>query len=295
MEYEIKELRKSLYYAPCHNFGDELNKHLFEKVFNVKFSYCENIWSADYIAIGSVLGWACVQSSQFDIKTTLGLLYDFLKGPRKYGKLTVLGSGFLNCPEKYKLNFLRKMDYKILRGKLTENYLHQNNHLKNDVLLGDLGLLCSYITSGKINKKYTLGIIPHYIDLNSPIFYDIYKKYDSKCIIINVQDDVDKIITQINECETIISTSLHGLIVSDSFNIPNLWVENTLKYGRDDYFKYRDYYSIYNMEKHYPVSLLDFINKDPYFILDSYKIKKDEIQKKKNELFDYCYKHFNNI
>jgi pyruvyltransferase len=49
-------------------------------------------------------------------------------------------------------------------------------------------------------------------------------------------------IDQILSCEAILSSSLHGLIVSDAYHVPNLWVsfkEATAPYAN---FKYEDYY-----------------------------------------------------
>ena len=50
----------------------------------------------------------------------------------------------------------------------------------------------------------------------------------------------------ISECECIISSSLHGLIIADSFLIPNQMVHLTDKlYG--DGFKFDDYYSNFDI------------------------------------------------
>ena len=46
---------------------------------------------------------------------------------------------------------------------------------------------------------------------------------------------------QLNSCDYILSSSLHGLIFADSYNIPNLWVRFGSKVDGDG-FKYRDYY-----------------------------------------------------
>jgi hypothetical protein len=233
----MKKLNKNLYYCDCSNFGDELNKILFEKVFSVKFTYCPSTWEADYIGIGSVLGWSCVKPDRLNEK----MKYPIRLFLGKKTKLTVLGAGFIKKP-KEGLKFARKMDFRIVRGKLTEEYLWRNHLLKETIVLGDLGLLASYLYNGNVEKKYSLGIIPHFTDLNSPIIYDIYKKYCPDCIVINVQDAPELVIEQIVSCKNTISTSLHGLIVSDSFGIPNLWIENKWKEGKLDHFKYLDYY-----------------------------------------------------
>jgi hypothetical protein len=297
MAEKIKELEKNLYYCQCFNFGDELNKYLFEKVFGVRFNYVTDVWQADYVAIGSVLGWSC-RKPVCNMDRIL-YVYKLLTGKTRFSKLTVLGSGFQDWSNECDIKYSRKMDFKIVRGKLTENYLRSRNLLKTDVLLGDLGLLCPYMVS-PTDKKYKLGIIPHFSDLNSPVIYDMYKKYEQNCIIINVQDDVESVIKQITECEVILSSSLHGLIISDSFHIPNFWFENSLKYIAYETrklrrFKFNDYYSIYGIDETEPINILDIIEINIDTITEKYKIRKDTVKEKQKELYGYCKAYFEEI
>jgi len=297
MNDNIKEIKKTLYYWPGANFGDVLNKYLFEKVFRVRFNYSSDIWAVDYYAIGSILEYNSLDTVMCKISFIKQL---FLLKKIKLSKLTILGSGFLNCSDEHKIKFLRNMDFKIVRGKLTENYLKKYGFLTKNVLLGDLGLLCSFMVD-KIDKKYKLGIVPHYMDLNSPVIYDVYKKYGKdKCIIINVQDDVETVISQIAACDNIISSSLHGLIVADSFNIPNLWFENTLKYHNSKSndmlrFKFRDYYSIYGINEIEPINILDIIDLDTNMIINLYNVNYNLVKRKQQELYDYCKTYFESI
>lgn len=66
--------------------------------------------------------------------------------------------------------------------------------------------------------------------------------------IYNVWHDI---IDQINECEFIISSSLHGLIISDAYNIPNVWAVFSDKIVGGE-FKYKDYYASVNKK---PISI----------------------------------------
>jgi autotransporter strand-loop-strand O-heptosyltransferase len=72
--------------------------------------------------------------------------------------------------------------------------------------------------------------------------------------IINITSDVYEFINQVLECEFILSSSLHGLIVADAYGIPNHRVEiSSLIHGGD--FKYLDYYASVSRKHYHPLVL----------------------------------------
>ena len=76
--------------------------------------------------------------------------------------------------------------------------------------------------------------------------HDVARKYDGS-ILINVNDEPLEVIKQLAQCRTVISSSLHGLIVADSFGIPNMHVLFSDRPLGDGY-KFDDYYSAYGVE-----------------------------------------------
>ena len=54
--------------------------------------------------------------------------------------------------------------------------------------------------------------------------------------------DWRQVIKEIVECEMIISSSLHGLILSDAYHIPNIWIKFSDE-TFDGSFKYLDYFA----------------------------------------------------
>jgi hypothetical protein len=283
-------MHKYLYYWNDYsNFGDELNRILFWRLFGVPFKYTTQVFKADYTAIGSVLNilMPCKSKPAF-LKQMFHVLYNMK------GSVTVLGSGFRTKPDK--ITFLKTLDFQIVRGKLSEKLLCDYKLIKNNIVTGDPGLLASFIYPKTNEKKYILGIIPHFTDLNSTIFYEVHKKYMKKSIIINVQDHPDKVIRQIGECEKIISSSLHGLIVSDSLNIPNTWVENRYKLGNPEpHFKFHDYYSIFDITGMSPVEVSEFLDCDLDYIKRNYRINYDSVQAKQRELYLFLKRYFSKI
>lgn len=109
-----------------------------------------------------------------------------------------------------------------------------------------------------------------------------------------MHNDVLEILKQIAQCEMIVSSALHGLIVADSFGIPNirLVATDTMRIAQN--FKFLDYYSAYDIEEHSalnihtlftylsnPKSLKDIIS-------NTYHIKPEMIKNKQRQLLDCC-------
>ena len=206
--------------------------------------------------------------------------------------MKVWGSGFLTDPMQIENTFLRKLDVYALRGKRSKERLENITrvHLR-DIALADPGILAAKLIK-KQEKRYCFGIIPHHTETYLPIFQEISKLQN--CIVIDVHNDVLEILKQIAQCEMIVSSALHGLIVADSFGIPNirLVATDTMRIAQN--FKFFDYYSAYDIEEHSalnihtlftylsnPKSLKDIIS-------NTYHIKPEMIKNKQRQLLDCC-------
>lgn len=120
---------------------------------------------------------------------------------------TVIGSGSgYTHDAKHQFNVL------AVRGKLTADCLGV------DVPLGDLGLLASRIWT-KEPARYNIGVVRHYVDQDEYPFADI---------VIDATEPAADVIKKISSCRVIMSSSLHGIIVADSYGIPNMRI------ARDD-------------------------------------------------------------
>lgn len=109
-------------------------------------------------------------------------------------------------------------------------------------------------------KRYRLGIIPHVVDLHHPVIEEIREKYTDEMLIIDLAhyDKWTDVIDNICSCEYILSSSLHGLIVSDAYQVPSCWIELTGKI-LGGHFKYYDYASSVGrvFDKPYPVEKIE--------------------------------------
>lgn len=146
----------------------------------------------------------------------------------------IWGTGFMFGNEK----ITKPKTILSVRGPLTRNRLLKLG-IECPESYGDIGLILPYFYYPEVNKKYKLGIIPHYID--QTMFNEIYKNNDKNVKIINVTNKIEIVIKDILECEMTISSSLHGIIVSHAYNVKSMWIKITdLIEGGN--FKFRDYY-----------------------------------------------------
>ena len=180
-----------------------------------------------------------------------------------------------------------------IRGKLTRKNLTRKGY-KCPEIYGDPGLLIKKYTgsSGLNDKRYELGIIPHYSEKNLPVINELRKNPDIK--IIDIEDE-NNLIQDIMNCGKIASSSLHGLIFSDSFQIPNIWISFSDRvYG--GHFKFHDYYSsIYQnsdsvIENMKPIKI--FSSQQYREILKCATIKRIDLNV---DLIDYQLKSYLNI
>ena len=90
-------------------------------------------------------------------------------------------------------------------------------------IYGDPAILMPLIyTPKELVNRYSIGIIPHYIDM--PLFKDKKFLEDPSLLLIDVTQPYEDTIDQINACDMIISTSLHGCIVSEAYGKPVAWL-----------------------------------------------------------------------
>ncbi len=272
---------KLYYQGNGRNFGDVVNYDLFTRLF-----CCDVVatrpYKADCIAIGSILNKILYDTnlSFFACKNLKKMYYSIAL---KKCPIYILGSGFIeDVRETYpSLKLFRPVNVVALRGRLTQAIMEEITGKKLDnVVLGDPGILVSrFIEGTQIEKKYRMGIVPHIVDKQSRIL-ERFKKRDDTCIL-DIQDSPMDFLAGMASCETIVSSSLHGLITADSLNIPNAWIKfsDDLQGG---HFKFFDYYSIYGLT---PVvadlRTMDCPDLTPEFITDRYSVSATRVEEVK--------------
>lgn len=303
---------KLYYFDGMPNFGDMLNVEICRKLFNINpVSTSPKCCEASFI--GSLL-----DDFLYDRKSILNLKFfkrKFLQPP-----VNVWGSGFICDKDQYIKKridkpevFFRRINVHAVRGMLSLNRLKKITGKKLEkAVVADPGLLAEkLIPICKVEKKYKIGIIPHHIEIHgyharsvnyacqSGLLpkdlvldvncYDKIKRNIDEAVFIDMEANVLDCLQRIAECELIASASLHGLIVADSMNIPNLRILASDRLIGGDY-KFCDYYSVYKTDRRRSFNLIDASDKDvmelPHFITDEYIEARDEIDVLKEKLMD---------
>lgn len=167
--------------------------------------------------------------------------------------------------------------YLAVRGPLTYRLLYKNG-IRCQKVFGDPALLLPLILE-KPNKpkSYKIGIIPHYFD--EKYVTEEFEKdgIDDVTIISCITDDVGAFVEKICQCEFIVSSSLHGVIISQAYGIPALWMRFSEddRIGSSSSFKFHDYFlacgielytpPVINPIKDYP-KVLEMIKAHPYLM-----------------------------
>lgn len=136
-----------------------------------------------------------------------------------------------------------------VRGKLTRDLIRAPKKTP----LGDPGLLVNHLVASPSEKKNVLGFVPHFVDKLDTRLRNIQHRYPTEVKIIDVERHPIKVLKDIAECSFILSSSLHGLIAADAYQIPNAWMVLSDKV-KGNGFKFHDYYSGSASERH-PVYL----------------------------------------
>ena len=154
-------------------------------------------------------------------------------------KSIIWGSGIIS-----KNSQLAQKPKKVLavRGPLTRQKLIEQG-VECPEVYGDPALLLPEIHPDRnTEKKYKVGIIPHFKDKKDPWLKMDFLN-DPQIRIIDIQNkDPLAVVDEMLSCERIISSSLHGIIVADAYHIPAVWIEFTNPF-EDGHFKFQDYFA----------------------------------------------------
>jgi pyruvyltransferase len=254
------------------NFGDALNPVLINFIsgktpknlctnligtkisFNIKERFKQIIKKEPiYLVIGSTLQWANNKN------------------------LVIWGAGFISSDCK-----LKKKPMKIcaVRGPCTRDIILKQGFDCPEVY-GDPVLLLPKYYKPMIKKRYKLGIIPHINDKSNHLINKF--KGIEDILIIDIESDTMNVVNYILSCEKIASSSLHGIIVADAYDIPSIWVKFSDKV-KGKGFKFEDYFESIKRNDKEPLIIDNNSNLDDIYN----KFSKSKINIDLDKLYDSC-------
>ncbi|PKP25200.1 MAG: polysaccharide pyruvyl transferase family protein [Bacteroidetes bacterium HGW-Bacteroidetes-2] len=197
------------------NYGDLLGKYLVEKI-----SGKEVVW---------------VHPKKWHFKDYFQPIYatagSILAHVNK--NCVVWGSGII-----LKDQLVKPATFLAVRGPQTRKRLLEQGLTVPEVY-GDPGLLLPLYYHPPIEKKYALGIVPHYNDFKAVQAH--YANQKETLLLDLMTKDIEHTTNFFLQCERIVSSSLHGLIVAHAYGIPAVWVPFSNKpFG--DGIKFQDYF-----------------------------------------------------
>lgn len=140
---------------------------------------------------------------------------------------TIWGSGILNSTVTNRVQ-RRKLDIRAVRGPITRIIL-QDYGFNVPEVYGDPAILMPRIYNPDVEKKYDVGVVIHMSNA-SPSAKGFHQ-------IDIVTDDYETFIKEIKSCKLVVSSSLHGIILSEVYGVPAIMLR-----PKTDLLKYYDYY-----------------------------------------------------
>lgn len=204
------------------NFGDWIGPYLLGQIYgrpvvNVK----GNIHSNVLFSVGSVI--------------------EHIGG--NYPNAKVWGSGLIQPLHKKrakKLNQFLSHVYAV-RGKKTEQELSSKTDISVPKVYGDPALLMPSFYTPKVNPLLTknVSICPHF----SHFEYFTNLQNSERIKVIDVRKSLLSVINEIANSSVCISTSLHGIIIAEAYEVPWVWLKVSEKVLDGDDFKFEDFFT----------------------------------------------------
>lgn len=246
------------------NFGDLLGKYIVEKIAQKpviwvhpkKMSF-RGLFKPIYVTIGSVLAHV-------------------------NRKCIIWGSGIIQDNQ-----VVKAAKFLAVRGPETRRVLLKQGYNVPEVY-GDPAILLPKYYYPKIKKKYILGIVPHYVDYE--MVRSSYKDRKDVLIINLMTEDIEATTDLFLQCEKIVSSSLHGLIVAHAYQISAVWVKFSNKLFGDD-IKFKDYFESVLIKPYVSEVLMPLNENESFenlFVEHQTMPEASQINKMQNDLMRVC-------
>jgi pyruvyltransferase len=201
--------RVPLTWCPGRNWGDALSPVLVTLLSGKPVVHRDALHHNRFLVIGSILGGANSRSE-------------------------VWGSGFIRADERV-IEAPRIVH--AVRGPLTRDILIRQG-IECPEVYGDPALLLPRFFQPGFEKRFEIGIIPHYADKGHAWIERARREPGVR--VLDIESGIEDFVREVASCELILSSSLHGLICADAYGIPSAWLSLSDQVIGGE-FKFRDY------------------------------------------------------
>lgn len=221
------------YYQGYPNAGDQFSRVVAQHYFSPDIISCDHrpLAEPNLLLLGSILKWCDTMSH-------------------------VCGAGLISSVSKVATP---PKHINCVRGPLTDFFLERQG-LQAANSFGDPGILAPRIFPQNASVDAQVGVIPHFVDGGSPWIKFCQQK---GVLVIDTLSPLKEYFENLQRCEIILSSSLHGIIFAHAYGKPALWIElsdNVIGRG----FKFFDYYLSMGVSPEMVTRLRILDNVDPY-------------------------------
>lgn len=196
------------------NLGDELSPYIVRKLSGKEPKYASIDSPRKICAIGSIIEARTLRSG--------GIFWG-------------TGTHHAELPDN---NNRAVLSFRAVRGPITRNLLIRHGY-RCPAIYGDPALLMPEFYTPAMPKKYKLGIIPHYAHQEHLNYCDDVKYIDIK----RNRNEIERFIDEMCECEAILSSSLHGVILAHAYGIPARYFQvHGVPLAGSEGLKFADYF-----------------------------------------------------
>lgn len=239
---------------PQYNWGDFVNEILASLISGKRtypYEYTplsrRNVVS-NYVVLGSIVPWALHKNS------------------------IVWGAGCHWKTESWN-HVSEKPIVKAVRGPLTRE-LFIKHGIDCPKVYGDPALLFPRYYKSHSAKIHKYGIVYHFLMKQEVEKIRTRVEHELGDVIwINPNEfgDWREFIDALNSCKYVLSSSLHGLIIADAYDIPNVWIRLGDEEKEHKYFKYHDYFLSVGKDYDCPVLLSEIGSEHIQGLIDAWQ------------------------
>lgn len=235
------------YWNTVSNFGDSLSPYLISKITGCEVKRASFKDKEKLVAIGSL-----IRSSTLFSQSHIWGSGSLTRDPFRKVPIYSLHKHIQNW---YKRSFKQSIIY-ALRGPLTGNICEKAG-FKVPKIYGDPAILIPRFYQPKplTTDKHKIGLVLHHTQSNQlkNIDSDLFKVIS---VARSTPHEIENFIDELASCESIFSSSLHGVIVAQAYGIPAQWITVKDSPIHDDQnFKFEDYFLGAGQEVQRPINI----------------------------------------